>query len=268
VNAVTQADIDAFQRDGAIKLNAVFEPHWIATLARGVEKNFQSPGPYTKKYTPQDGPGGFYGDYCNWQRIDEYRDFVLNSNAAELVARLMQSNSARFYHEHVLVKEPGTREITPWHHDLPYYSLDGQQLCSIWLPLDPVPRKACPEFVAGSQRWNKRFVPKMFVDHRNYAEIPAGYEPVPDIDAERGKYRILAWDLQPGDCVVFSMQTVHGAPATAELSSRRRGFATRWLGDDAVYAERPWPTSPPFEGVEIKPGQPVTHPSFPLVWNS
>ncbi|MCB1718250.1 MAG: phytanoyl-CoA dioxygenase, partial [Candidatus Competibacteraceae bacterium] len=62
--------------------------------------------------------------------------------------------------------------------------------------------------------------------------------------------------------------TLHGAPATAELSTRRRGFATRWLGDDAVYAARPWPTSPPFDGIEVKPGQPVRHPDFPVVWGS
>ncbi|MCB1812768.1 MAG: phytanoyl-CoA dioxygenase family protein [Candidatus Competibacteraceae bacterium] len=266
--SVTQHEIDTFQRDGAIKLSAVFDPHWLEQLAHGIEKNFQQPGPNAKRYTPEDGPGGFYGDYCNWQRIGEYQDFVFNSPAAALLAGLLQTTTLRFYHEHVLVKEPGTREVTPWHHDLPYYGLEGQQVCSIWLPLDPVPLSACPEFVAGSHRWGKRFMPRMFVDHRNYADVPAGYEQVPDIDAERDQHRILAWDLQPGDCIVFHMLTLHGAPATAELNTRRRGFATRWLGDDAVYAARPWPTSPPFDGIEVKPGQPVRHPDFPVVWGS
>ncbi|TDJ73678.1 MAG: hypothetical protein E2O38_02175 [Proteobacteria bacterium] len=40
---------------------------------------------------------------------------------------------------HVLIKEPGTHAVTPWHHDLPYYSLEGTQVCSMWLPLDPIP---------------------------------------------------------------------------------------------------------------------------------
>lgn len=117
--SVTQHEIDTFQRDGAIKLSAAFDSHWLEQLAHGIEKNFQQPGPNAKRYTPEDGPGGFYGDYCNWQRIGEYRDFVLNSPAAALLADLLQTTTLRFYHEHVLVKEPGTREVTPWHHDLP-----------------------------------------------------------------------------------------------------------------------------------------------------
>ncbi len=26
----------------------------------------------------------------------------------------------------------------PWHHDLTFGPLEGSQLCSIWMPLDPV----------------------------------------------------------------------------------------------------------------------------------
>ena len=43
-----------------------------------------------------------------------------------------------FYHEHVLVKEPGTAARTPWHHDQSYYPVDGDDLCSLWIPVDPV----------------------------------------------------------------------------------------------------------------------------------
>ena len=120
-----------------------------------MEKNVAEPGPDGTIYTPEGQPGQFYDDYCNWQRIDEYRKFITDSPAAEIAGRLMQSRSARIYHEHVLVKEPGTREVTPWHHDQPYYGVDGDQLCSIWLPLDPVSKVACPEFVAESHTSGK-----------------------------------------------------------------------------------------------------------------
>ena len=32
---------------------------------------------------------------------------------------------AVFYHEHVFTKDPGTNHATPWHHDQPYYPMDG-----------------------------------------------------------------------------------------------------------------------------------------------
>ena len=164
-------------------------------------------------------------------------------------------------------KEPGTQEITPWHHDLPYYGVEGTQLCSVWLPLDPVPLRACPEFIVGSHRWGKRFIPRLFVSHEGYGEEGHGYEQLPDIEADRDKHRVLSWDLERGDCIVFHMLTLHGAPNTNDLPTRRRGFSTRWLGDDAVFATRPWKTSPPFNEVLLEVGAPMTHSEFPVVWS-
>lgn len=263
---LSQQQIAEYQGNGAVCVRRLFSQDWLDKLARGLEKNFADPGPDNTVYTPKGKPGGFYDDYCNWQRIDEYCDFVLHSPAAELAARLMQSSTARIYHEHVLVKEPGTQEVTPWHHDLPYYGVDGEQLCSIWLPLDPVPQSACPEFIAGSHRSGVLYYPRKFINHRNYADGFEGYQTMPDIDAERDQYQILSWQLEPGDCLVFHMRTVHGAPATTGLKTRRRGFSTRWLGDDARFAIRPWQTSPPYHEVQLQAGDPMHHPAFPQVW--
>ena len=264
----TDVEVTAYRRDGAVVLRGRFDRHWIEALRTGLERNLAEPGPWASEYTPTDGPGGFRDDYCNWERIDEYRDFVERSPAAGLVATLMGSEEVRFFHEHVLVKEPGTLEPTPWHHDQPYYPVDGDQVCSVWLPLDPVPERVCPRFVAGSHRGPGYLTPRTFVDQRPYQGSEA-YAPVPDIDAELEadprRHRLLSWGLDLGDCIVFHARTVHGAPGTVGLTSRRRAFATRWLGDDAVWAERPFPTSPPFPGVDLAPGAPLDHPRFPVI---
>lgn len=265
---VSDADVAHFERDGAIVLRAAFEPHWLESLRTGLDKNFSAPGPYSSVYTDPGKPGKFYDDYCNWQRIDEYKEFVLKSPAGEIAGCLTRSKYARLYHEHVLVKEPGTQETTPWHHDQPYYGVDGEKLCSIWLPLDPVPKSACPEFVAGSHRSGTLYYPRLFVSNENYARGAEGFSTIPDISAERERHEILSWDLALGDCIVFHMRTVHGAPATTHLKTRRRGFSTRWLGDDARFAQRPWTTSPPFEDLSLAPGDPMHHASFPVVWSS
>ena len=265
---LADALVEDFTRNGAVCVRGQFSLEWLDTLARGVEKNFAEPGPDHTVYTPPGKPGGFYDDYCNWDRIEEYRSFVMESPAAEIAARLMRSNGARIYHEHVLVKEPGTEEITPWHHDLPYYGVDGDQLCSIWLPLDPVPRSACPEFVAGSHSGGNLYYPRLFSNHQDYAAGETGFTTLPDIESHRDDYDILSWDLELGDCIAFHMRTIHGAPSTRQLRTRRRGFSTRWLGDDARFAVRPWQTSPPYRGVELEPGAVMEHPAFPLVYSS
>ena len=265
---VTERDIETFARDGAVVLRGVFDESWLSRLADGLEKNFDNPGPYSTVYTEDGKPGGFYDDYCNWQRIAEYEEFVRASPAAEIVGRLMGSSTAQIYHEHVLVKEPGTEEVTPWHHDLPYYGVEGDKLASIWLPLDPVPANACPEFVAGSHATGAMYYPRLFMTHKDYANGIEGFETLPDIEAERESRTILSWDLEPGDCIVFHMRTLHGAPATAQLKTRRRGFSTRWLGDDAVFATRAWKTSPPFPEVQLSDGAAMEHELFPVLWRA
>src|SRR5258708_13482544 len=175
----------------------------------------------------------------------------------------MRSRTARFFHEHILVKEPGTRELTPWHHDQPYYCIDGAQNVSLWLPLDVVPKEVCVEFVAGSHRWGRWFRPRKFTgvayDHKTDT-----LEDMPDISADRASYRLLSWDVEPGDAIAFHFLTVHGAPGNPS-ASRRRAFACRWLGDDAVYAVPPAEISPPFPGLEQrpKPGQALAGEEFP-----
>ena len=161
---VTEDDLAAYRRDGAVALRRVFDADWIDLLARGVARNLAEPGPYVRRYTAEDEPGLFIGDYCNWQRIEAYRRFAFDSPAPGLGARLMGSAKVNLFHEHVLVKEAATANRTPWHHDQPYWTVDGEQVCSIWVPLDPLPRETCVEFVAGSHRWGKWYTPKRFND--------------------------------------------------------------------------------------------------------
>ena len=154
----------AYREDGAVRLRGIIGQEWIDRLREGVEQNLAHPGPWAKRYTPAGNPGLFFGDYCNWERIDAYRTFFFESPLKHVAAHLMASPKVNLYHEHVLVKEPGTRERTPWHHDQPYYPVDGRDIISFWIPLDPVARETCPEFIAGSQRWGRWFTPARFAD--------------------------------------------------------------------------------------------------------
>lgn len=256
----------AYEREGVALVRGAFGAEWLDLLAAGVERNLAEPGPHAKWYTPAGGPGLFFGDYCNWRRIPEYREFLLRSPAAEIAGTLMGARKVNLFHEHVLVKEPGTIEKTPWHHDQPYWTVDGWQVCSLWLCLDPVPRSTCPEFVAGSHQWGEWYTPRRFVDHQEHPSEDPSFRAVPDVEAQRERYRLLSWDLEPGDCLVFHALTLHGAPGNPN-PTRRRAVASRWTGDDAVYVLRPGFMSPPppAEGAPA-PGGPMDSPAFPVVW--
>ena len=264
---ITDSQIQEYSEKGAILLKKAFNIEWLSLLAEGIEKNRKEPGPYACQYTPADDEGDFYDDYFNWVRFDEYKDFLFNSPAAEIAGRLTQSTEMRIFHEHVLVKEPRTSEPTPWHHDQPYYCVDGEQVCSIWLPLDPVPKESGLEFVSGSHLLGKMFMPIKFLTKSDYDYTPGSYEPIPDIESERNKYELLSWDMEPGDCIVFHFKTLHSGRGNPNDSLRRRAFSSRWIGDDAVFAERPGETSPPFpELSSFKQNDPLHHSIFPVCW--
>jgi ectoine hydroxylase-related dioxygenase (phytanoyl-CoA dioxygenase family) len=258
-------DIAAYQQDGAVCLRGIFDQHWIDLLRAGVERNLREPGRYAKRYTPEGQPGMFFGDYCNWDRIPEYRRFFFESPAKEAAAELMGASKVNLYHEHILVKEPGTREKTPWHHDQPYYPVDGDHIVSLWIPLDPVSRATTVEFLAGSHRWGKWFQPKRFADAKTHQNVAERFESSPDVDSARDQYEILGWALEPGDCLAFHGLTLHGAPGNA-TQSRRRAFSARFTGDDARFVLRDgFMSPPPPESGGPLVGAPMDSAVFPVI---
>ena len=270
---VGAVEVDRFQRDGVIHLSGLFEPEWLEAIAVAIEENLAHPSPYAEFLTEEGEDGGFFDDYLNWQRLKSLRDYVYHSPAAAVAGRLMQSSKVSFYHEHVLVKFPGAQKETPWHHDQPYYPVDGDQVCSLWMPLDPVGEEQAMRFIRGSHAWGRRFVPRKFADGRAYAPVDPdgvcaeGFEPLPDIEAEIKRDDILSWSLKPGDCLVFHMLTLHSGPGNPRADRSRRALATRWLGDDARLAARPWETSPPITG-GLEVGAPMQCEQFPVVWTA
>lgn len=175
--------VDAFEADGVVVLRGVFRD-WIDTLARGVDAVLAAPSPLERSYQPTDGSAPFFQDFCNWQRIPEFRAFIHESPAGALVAALTRSKSARFFHDHILIKWPGTSTVTPWHQDAPYYCVDGTRSVSFWTPLDPVPAATALQCVAGSHRWSSvGFRPQRFDGSPLFADDD--FDATPDIEAER-----------------------------------------------------------------------------------
>lgn len=263
--SVSDAAVAEFQNDGVLMLRGVFR-EWVEPLARGVAEVMARPSALERSYQPKDGSAPFFQDLCNWQRIPQFRAFVFESPAAQIAARLMGSPTARFFHDHVLVKRPGNSTVTPWHHDQPYYCVQGDRTVSFWTPLDPVARSVCLECVAGSHRWNiAGYRPQRFDGSPLYAN--ERFEEMPDIDAQRHRLSLRSWDMAPGDTIAFDFRTIHGAPANTS-SLARRVFSSRWVGADARFVRRGASGSPPFPHLTLEDGAPFDAPEFPLVYAS
>lgn len=258
---ITQENIKQFQEDGVTVIRGLFADH-VDTLRAGVERNMEEPGPYASENFKEGESGLFFDDYCNWQRIPEFAEVIEKSPAAELAADLMGSKSTQVFHDHVLVKEPGTSMATPWHTDGPYYFVEGKQTVSFWSPLDPV-KEATLRCVAGSHRWEKPVLPMRWVSEEAYFPNKEDYMPVPDPEAEGMK--IVEWEMAPGDAVAFNYHVLHGTRGNTS-ENRRRAFSLRLVGDDARYVERPGRTSPPFPEHGMTEGQRLREDWFPVIY--
>lgn len=261
----THAQVAAYRADGAVHLPGLFAGE-VERLRAGVARNMAVPGPYAAENTGAGEGGRFFDDYCNWERIPEFADVIRHSPAARVAAALMGSPVAQFFHDHVLVKEPGTAKPTPWHQDAPYYFVEGRQSVSFWVPLDPV-EDATLRVIAGSHLWEKPVLPVRWLKEEAFYPGADDFLPVPDPDAEPGRYRVLEWPMAPGDAIAFDFRVVHGARGN-EGRARRRAFSMRWVGEDARYVERPGRTSPPYPGHGMQPGQRLREDWFPVIWQA
>lgn len=255
--------VESYQTDGAVLVKGLFRD-WVDAIGVGIERNLVEPGPYAAENLKEGEGGRFFDDYCNWTRIPEFEQVILQSRAGEVAAALMNSSAVQLFHDHVLVKEPGTSKPTPWHQDAPYYFVEGEQTVSFWSPIDSV-EEASLRCVAGSHKWKKPVLPTRWLSEEDFYPNADAYLPVPDPDANPEAYRVLEWKMEPGDAVAFNFKTLHGARGNLSLM-RRRAFSLRLIGDDARYVDRPGPTSPPFPGHGMTEGQRLRDDWFPVIY--
>ena len=257
---VTDEMAATYQAEGVVLVRGLWA-NWVDVLRAGVARNMAEPGPYAAENLKPGEGGRFFDDYCNWSRIPEFERVIRSSDVAAVAARLMGSERVQLFHDHVLVKEPGTSKPTPWHQDGPYYFVSGRHSVSFWSPLDSV-REASLRCVAGSHLWPKEVLPKRWLSDTAFYPDPDTYMPVPDPDLEGMPVR--EWQMEPGDAVAFHYRTLHGARGN-EGATRRRAFSLRLVGEDARYVERPGPTSPPYPGHGMQAGQRLREDWFPVL---
>lgn len=262
VDAETVAN---YQRDGIVCIRGLLDPAEVEQARGAIQTVLDNPSPLAQEASGKDDPGSFIEDFCRWGDVPAIEHLAVHSAAPQIAAALMGSPSVRLYHDHVLVKSGGTKQRTPWHQDQPYYNVDGRGI-SAWIPMDPVPEAGCLELVAATHNgpW---LMPRTFLDGEAKWFPEGALAELPDIEADRSGYDILAFEMKPGDAIFFDFLTVHGAPGFP-FSGQRRVLSLRYLSEAARHAPRRWRTSPEFDGLadELAAGAVMDHRLFPVAW--
>lgn len=271
-------DIATFQRDGVICLRGAFDTDWIELLKQGLAKSMEAKGEFVWNYTHEADGRHFHNENRRWHEIEEYRRFMFESPVAALIGTLMGWKQASLLFDSAFLRTPGTATRTPWHQDLPYLCIDGEDaLCSAWTPLYPVGRESTLECVRGSHRWSKKFFRLNFDPAGGKGHMDEGgddeedWDEVPDIDADRSAFDIAGYAMEPGDCLVLHGMILHGSAGNLDKTRNLAAFTTRVMGDNAVYRpDKPGGVQPDLgrfaKACGLEPGAPVRSELFPQIW--
>ena len=259
---LSKNDIDFYQDQGAIVIKNVFSS-WINMLRQGFDKVLNEPGPHARENVT-DKEGRFFEDYCNWQRISEFKKFAEESPAAQMVGEATRSKSIQLFHEHIFVKDPGTIKETPWHQDMPYYCVNGNDTGSFWIPLDPITKENSLQILLGSHKLPKLVRPTKWSNNKPWYKNDENFMDMPSINTDEN---ILKSEMNLGDAILFNFKVLHSSPGNLE-NIPRRAFSMRFIGDDVTYVDRGGETSPPFKGINLKIGAKMREDWFPVVWNN
>ncbi|MDH3763450.1 MAG: phytanoyl-CoA dioxygenase family protein [Gammaproteobacteria bacterium] len=277
--AISADQVATYHGDGVVLLPEMFDKDWIELLKHGLDANCNNPTNRSRVWDRDaEGRTMFY-DSQAWQRIDEYRRFIFGSPAARIAGHLMGSTRINFYFDAVFVRSPGSQFSTPWHQDEPYWSVEGYDTCTIWMPLVAVKRESALAYVPGSHRLDSVFYQYNFgdlnpdgktnvdqVDFAGFAETE-----IPDIDSDPEGFGVVSWDMQPGDCVAFNSRIIHGGSGKLEDDRELRVFTTKWLGDDVRIKFRECGMDPDHSTVMteqgLKPGDRPGTDLYPQIWS-
>jgi len=276
LRTLTNKEIDTYHRDGVVPLRGMFDKDWIELLNKGLNVNCEYPTERSRIWDKDDAGHTMFYDTLAWKEIEEYKKFIFDSPAAQICGQLMKAKAVYYFFDAVFVRSAGTKFETPWHQDEPYWSVEGYDACTLWMPLVPVKQKNCLSFVPGSHLFKSVFNQKNFgeitgnpKDQVDFSKV--ANEEFPDINANPKDFGVVSWKLNPGDCIAFNGRTMHGGSGKLDNDTGLKVFTTKWMGDDVRIKFRNYGMDPDFSSVMIKKGlksgdRPSTD-MYPLVWS-
>jgi ectoine hydroxylase-related dioxygenase (phytanoyl-CoA dioxygenase family) len=265
---VTDELCEQYRSDGVVCVRQAFDHHWLELVSRSIERGRANPGPMYLDYSANTKPGTYCTDMWIWRDNPEMKRFIFESPAAALAGALMEVDSVMLVTDNWLVREAGSVNRAPWHHDDPYFDVGGKW-CVLWMGLEPVGPGEGVVFLRGSHKWNRHFMPLSFAGTGPKSELVPSYEPTPDFSAELDRYDVLEFALEPGDCLVFDSFTVHGAPNPAPPARTVRRLTMRFADGCSTFEKRgPW-TDQQCEYLQRfghKPGERLVGELLPMLW--
>lgn len=234
--------IDTFRHAGVVYISQLLDANALQLARQAFEWSIANPGKGASKLIPGT-PGSFYGDLANPHCFDAYDAVNRNTVIPRQVTQLWGKPDIWFMYEQIFKKVGGDNgqeaRRTPWHQDLPYLPIQGNDLAVVWISFEPLTADESLEFIPASHHGTlydgSRFDPKDdTIPLYGTGDLPR----LPDIEGDRSQYEIVSYAIEPGDVVIFHPAVLHGGAAT-QSGKTRNTLSLRYFGEDATVALRP-----------------------------
>lgn len=255
---ISDADREAYQRDGAVCLRQVFDRDWIDLLL-----------PIAQRLVDGEDFGLLPHRPLNFmtRTIPEFRELVFRSPLGEACGRTMASREVRFLFDQIFAKPPQSDAKTIWHNDRGGWPVTGGMIPSFWMPLTPIVKANSLEVIAGTHRqdvkyWNSTANSRQMVKPEGRVNVPDGEEVRNNPD-----YRFLSWEMEPGDALLIHPWALHYSSGNP-TDGWRIAISVRPLGDDILWDPRPECVN--MAGIsfdEMIPGVKPEGSMVPLIWS-
>ena len=219
-----QHSIDQFSKDGYVKLRNVIDVEALKLLRRRMSSILLD-------VLGNKPDLAFRSNEMMWLHDDLFRRFVLSKRVAQIAAKLLHVDAVRLYHDNALSKEPGCGR-TPWHYDYHHFPIDSLNVCTVWIPLQRIPKEMGPLAFAAAMETYK------LVENLSFNKFDASY------DKKLGKIFLenevpiddSAFDL--GEVSFHHTLSFHTAGANMTNESRM-ALATTYFEDGARLVQNP-----------------------------
>lgn len=224
-SGISQAQVDAFQRDGFLLVEDFFTNEELDRFGIAVDA--------AVKYRTADdaralGDKNLYEQtfvQCMrlWEDQPLVAPFTFHPKLCAAAAALLQTDCVRLWHDQALYKEPGGRK-TDAHLDYPFWPIDKPEQVSVWIPFADVrPGGGMMSYVRGSHAAG-------ITDFVDIGQLRGGkpYELLQD--ARVADMPLIPVAAPRGSAIFHHACTIHAADAN-DTEQTRRVFTMAYMAD-------------------------------------
>jgi ectoine hydroxylase-related dioxygenase (phytanoyl-CoA dioxygenase family) len=270
--SIDPALIEAYERDGAVRVPHAFSRAWTERLRRRFDEMLTAGRAGTLHpgitFNAREGRAGVR--YA--ARYDSvFEEWMRFSPAAHLVAQITRSKQVRFWFDLFFYKEGGAPDnATPWHHDVPAFCFKGLTIPSLWIALTDVDERNAPliTYRGSHTATDIQFRPPtvdpakpLLPGYRERDFLLAEVQANPD--------RVQIWPCEEGDCLLIHPYTWHASLPQIGETRRRIAYTSRWLGDGCAWDVTEYSFVDPWlEKEGYQPGDAPRGSALPLLYEA